>query len=514
VTNVSEYGASPDANGIQTLSFQAAINATFESGGGTILVPAGRYHIGTLSLRSNVTLHLESGAVLVGSADLTDYPLDFGGFTDAVGQRRGRCLICAVDARRVAISGRGVIDGNGGAFARDLDDRPFLLRFIRCSDVSVTDVSLRDAAAWVSHFMECERVALRGVTIRSRVNANNDGIDIDACRNVRISDCDIDTGDDAVCIKSTTGGPCRNVTVSQCLLKSDWAALKLGTESAGDFQNIIFSHCVIYDTTGGGLKVITTDGGRLENLLVTDLVMHRVSGPIFMQLGSRLRAYHGKPAAEKVGAMRNVTLRNIQADVWEEGEPLWGQSRRAGICITGLPDVPIEGLTLEDIRIHFPGGGTAREAARLEVPELPDHYPEFTIYAPLPAYGFYVRHARGATLRNIQLQTLLPDARPALVCDDIDDIAINDWSAAMPADGTMARARNCRKVNWPFQPVTAAPIGEWSGWGEPTPAASFSSLGSPDFASLVHRTEPGPGDRFRGQPSDPSTGAEIFQKVE
>ncbi len=433
----------------RTHAVQSAIDACSESGGGTVSIPAGRYRIGTIYLRSNVNLHLESGAVLEGSSHLEDYPAAIDGFTDAVGQRRSRCLIAAVNAERVSISGRGTIDGRGGTFPRDQDDRPFLLRFIGCRDVSVTDVTLRDSAAWVSHYMECDGVHVRGVTIRSRVNGNNDGIDIDACRNVRISDCDIDTGDDAICLKSTTGGACRNVIVSHCLLKSDWAALKLGTESVGDFQNIILTDCIIYDTHGGGLKLITTDGGRMEDVSVSNLIMHRVSGPIFIRLGNRLRSYRGAPP-KSVGSIRNMTLRGIRAQVWEEGFPLWGKTRRAGICITGVPEQPIDGLSIEDVHLTYPGGGTPEEANGLEVPELGDHYPEFTIFTPLPAYGFYVRHTRNLNFRHIRLEAVGNEARPSLAMDDVSNVTVSDWEAYVPPDGVRARLRNVRAIALPW----------------------------------------------------------------
>ena len=468
--DLSQYGVVAGTDALQTRAIQATIDVCAAAGGGTILVPAGVYRIGTLILRSNVTLHLESGAVLFGSPNLADYPSDVDGFVDAIGQRRSRCLICCVDAERVGISGRGVIDGNGAAFARDLDDRPFLIRFMGCRDVSVTDVTLRNAAAWVSHYMDCDTVQIRGVTIRSRANGNNDGIDIDACRNVRITDCDIDTGDDAICIKSTTGGACRNVTVSHCVLKSDWAALKLGTESAGDFQNIILSHCVIYDTTGGGLKLITTDGGRMENIMVSDLIMHQVSGPIFVRLGNRLRTYRDAGRRASVGAIRNITLRNIRADVWEAGEPLWGKNRRAGICITGVPGHPIENLTLENIHLTFPGGGTAQEAENLEVPELSEHYPEFTIFTPLPAWGFYVRHVNGMHFRSITLETRSPDARPSLVCDDVRNLTMDQYDAPPSPDRIAARFRNTQAARCGFTELTMpADVtgGTWEQWLQP-----------------------------------------------
>lgn len=445
--NIREFGAKGSGSVLETREIQAAIDACFAQGGGTVLVPAGTYQTSTLVMKDRVTLHLERGATIKGSDKLEDYPPVSGSFVDAVGQRRTRALLYAENAEGIAIEGYGTIDGSGGAFERDLQDRPFLLRFIACRNVVVRDVTLRDSAAWVSHYLNCENVHISGVTIRSHVNGNNDGIDIDSCTNVRVLGCDIDTGDDAVCLKSTSSKPCRNIVVSNCLLKSDWGALKIGTESAGDFQDIVISNCVIYDTKGGGLKIISMDGAHIENVMVSDIIMRRVSGPIFFRLGSRLRAYQAGEEPRTTGSLKNIMVRNIQADVWEEGFPLWGNARRAGICLTGVPNHPLENLVFDNIHVKFPGGGTPEEARRHDVPELEAHYPEFTIFVPLPAYGFYVRHAREVVLSNIRLETTLPDARPALFCDDVESLELNNWRAAAPPEGPEIRTRDTANLN-------------------------------------------------------------------
>lgn len=258
--SISEYGAVPGTQAVQTAAIQAALDACAANGGGTVLVPAGTYQIGTLRLESHVTLHLENGALLKGSSRMEDYPEVAGGFTDAVGQKRNRCLIYSNGSSRVAISGEGTIDGNGGAFEKDQDGRPFMVRFINCTDVRVTGVTLRDSPGWVSHYLACENVLIHGVTIYSHCNGNNDGIDIDSCRRVRVTACDIDTGDDAICIKATRASACENIVVTGCVLRSIWGALKLGTESAGDFRNIVFSDIVIRDTCG---RVEDSQHGRM-----------------------------------------------------------------------------------------------------------------------------------------------------------------------------------------------------------------------------------------------------------
>lgn len=426
MTNIAEHGAAPGLETIQTAAIQAAIDACAEAGGGTVLVPAGSYRTGTLHLRSHVTLHLENGALLIGSPRIEDYPEVTGGFTDAVGQKRNRCLICADGTTGVAITGQGTLDGNGGAFGRDEDGRPFMVRFINCKDVQVTGITLRDSPGWVSHYLGCENVLIHGVTIRSHTNSNNDGIDIDSCRRVRISSCDLDTGDDAICIKATRAASCENIVVTGCVIRSVWGALKLGTESAGDFRNIIFSDIIIRDTHGGGLKILSMDGCRLENIQANNIVMDRVSGPIFIRLGSRLRKYFADQPDRGTGILRNVSIRNVTMSVWEEGYLLFGKlPRKAGIIVTGIPGHCIEDLSFENIDVTFPGGSVEDET-RHQVPEQEGEYPEFPMFHPIPAWGFYLRHARNVRFRDVRLRTVAPDSRSPFFTDDVRQLRMND----------------------------------------------------------------------------------------
>ena len=424
--NLFDHGVIANSAAVQTAAIQAALDACAAAGGGTVLVPAGTYHTGTLRLRDRVTLHLENGAVLKGSAAIADYPEVVGSFVDAVGQKRSRCLIFAQDAVGVSLTGQGTIDGNGGAFGYAEDGRPFLLRMVDCRDVQVLGITLRDSPGWVSHYLGCENVLIQGVTLYSHANGNNDGIDIDSCRRVRIAACDLDCGDDAICIKATRATASENIVVTGCVIRSVWGALKLGTESAGDFRNIIISDCVIRDTCGGGLKIISMDGCRLENVQVNNIIMDNVSGPIFIRLGARLRRYHADQPERPVGVIRNISLRNITGTVWEEGYLLYGKlKRKAGIIITGVPGHPIEDLRLEGIRFTFPGGGSEADAAHHAVPEQPAEYPEFPSFHPIPAWGFYLRHIKGVSLRDVDLKLAGSDARPAIFTDDVSGLRLD-----------------------------------------------------------------------------------------
>lgn len=428
--NITSHGALAGADlAPQTAAIQAALDACAAQGGGTVLVPAGTYRIATLFLRSYVTLQLENGAMLLGSEQLEDYPDLSGGFTDAVGQKRGRCLIYAQGLTGVAITGQGTIDGSGSKYTHEQDNRPFLVRFVDCRDVQMTGVTLQNSPGWVSHYLGCENVLVQGVTIRSNVNGNNDGIDIDSCRRVRIAHCDIVTGDDAICIKSTRATSCENITVTGCVISSVWGALKLGTESAGDFRNIVISDCVIYDTHGGGLKIISMDGCRMENVLVSNIVMDRVSGPIFVRLGSRLRRYYADQPERPVGILRNVTIRNIVAHVWEEGYLLYGKyPRKAGIIITGIPGHCVEDLTLSEVKVVFPGGEQIDSATLPPVPEQEAEYPEFPMFHPNPAWGFYLRHVRNLSLRNVSISTVAPDTRTPIYVQDVAGLVTTDFT--------------------------------------------------------------------------------------
>lgn len=401
----------------QTQYIQNAVDAAAASGGGTVVVPAGVYEIGTLTLRSRVTLHLDNGAVLKGSPRISDYPEVEGGFTDAVGQKRNRCLIHAHGTTGTAITGQGTIDGNGAAFGYEEDGRPFMVRFINCRDVQVTGVTLKDSPGWVSHYLGCENVLIHGISIRSRTNGNNDGIDVDCCRRVRISDCDIDTGDDAICIKATRATPCEDIIVTGCRISSTWGALKLGTESAGDFRNILFSNIVIRDTEGGGIKLISMDGCKMENVVADNIIMDNVSGPVFIRLGSRLRRYFDDEPARPVGTIRGIVLRNIRIKVWEEGYPLYGKlPRKSGIIFTGIPGHPIDDITLENLKVEFPGGGEVSDAA---VPEQEEEYPEFPSFHPLPSWAIFVRHVRSLNMRACQITSREPDPRPSFFVEDV-----------------------------------------------------------------------------------------------
>ncbi len=408
-------------------SIQEAIDRCRASGGGRVVLEAGVYISGTIRLKSHVTLYLERGALLLGSDRIEDYPENETCFTDAVGHRRGKALLYAYDAEEIGIAGEGVIDGRGGVFGPEHPahlERPFLVRLCGCRQVRIQGICLRQSAAWGLHMQACTGVRVEGVQIINRCNANNDGIDIDSCSKVEISRCIIDSGDDALCLKTTSQNPCEEIHISDCVVTSDWAALKIGTESAGDFRGIEAERCIFYDVRGCGIKVVPVDGGTVSGLSIHDIEMRNCTGPIFFSTGRRLRDYYGEKRTSP-GQIRHVILKRIKAQVvsarggFYQGKP-WGNAKGC-VVFSGLEELPIEDLRIQDCEIELPGG--VYEAYDGPVPQMGEQYPEFHLFDPLPCWGLYLRHVRRLSLRNVRLTKRGEDVRPMRKEEDVTDVS-------------------------------------------------------------------------------------------
>ncbi|NOX54332.1 MAG: glycoside hydrolase family 28 protein, partial [Planctomycetes bacterium] len=457
VVDIRSFGAKPDGKTLCTEAIQAAIDRCAAAGGGTVYLPAGKWLSGTIFLKSRVTLRLASGCVLLGSTDPKHYPEIIPAVRSYTDRYVRQSLIAGEDLDDVAICGRGTIDGNGQAFRwKEWKNRPYLIRLVNCRDVRVEGVTLRNSAMWMQHYLACDRVRIRGITVWNHVTYNNDGLDIDGCHDVTISDCVMDTDDDALCLKSTLDRACENVTISNCVLSSHCNALKMGTESNGGFRNITITNCTVVSprytkSTYGrhrglaGIALEIVDGGTLDQVLISNIAIRGVTVPIFLRLGNRARPFKKDMPKPSVGSFRNVILSSIVAT----------GTGNIGCSITGIPGHPIENVTLRDINLGFEGGGTAEQADR-EIPEREAAYPESGMFGVLPAYGFYCRHVKGLRFENIRLRTEKPDQRHALVCDDVSDLVIDGLDTAGSSDArpvirlTDTRdvmIRGCRPVN-------------------------------------------------------------------
>lgn len=482
-----QFGAAADGATLDTVAFQRAVDAAHKAGGGLVRVGPGTYLIGTIELRSGVTLHLETGATLLGSPHVADY-------------RRGNwpALILARGQERVALTGDGVIDGQGKRVAedtlriyasghhvdffpglkpgekiftgigtdrdpwidphamqaagtlakrvapRDREDvatwrvdefvRPQLLEFWQCRDVRISGVTLKNAANWVQTYRECDDVVITGIRVVSTTYWNNDGLDIVNCRRVRIEDCDINAADDGICLKSDPspdGRWCEDIFIARCRIRSSASAFKLGTASHVGFRRVQAEDLEIYDTYRSAVALETVDGGLLEDITVRRVRARNTGNAVFLRIGQRNLS---KPP----GRLRNIELSDIEVEVPADrpdagydhaGPPLKVAANLIPSSIVGLPDRPVENVTLRNITITY-GGGARRDRAEVplsrldQMPERRSNYPEFSMFGELPAWGFFLRHADGVRFENVTLRLAAPDYRSALVADRVQGLTL------------------------------------------------------------------------------------------
>lgn len=505
IYNIRDFGAKGDGTTIDSAAINAAIDAASEAGGGTVWFPAGTYASYSVRMKSHITLYLDQGATLL-AAD----PSAEGGYDPAEPNVWGdehryqdfghshwkNSLIWGIGLKNVAIMGPGMIDGRGLVGAH---------RFLR-PDEQAAYAERREASGgqgeseWADYmsesregngdkaiaFKNCRNVTLRDITIfrgghfallatgvdnltidNVRVDSNRDGFDIDACRNVRISNCQVNTpNDDAIVLKSSYAlGEARateNVTITNCQVsgyaigslldgtfdRSVVAApdrdgptgrIKFGTESNGGFKNITITNCTFDRSRGLALEIV--DGGVLENVTISNLTMRDiVNAPIFLRLGNRARGPEGTP----VGKLCRVNISNII---------VYDADARYASQIVGLPGHPIEDVTLSNIHIVYRGGLTMEQVAAqpenlvnsfflrrgepeasgprepFEVPEQAAAYPEPSMFGLLPASGLYVRHAEGITVHNVKFEFMETDTRPVVVLEDVSDVEFAHFEA-------------------------------------------------------------------------------------
>jgi hypothetical protein len=416
-------GAKPDGKTVNTRAIQTSIDRCHAAGGGIVEFPPGDWVSGTLRLRSRVHLNLLPGASLLGSTDGADYPVQptpaYRSQKDPAGFR---ALIYAEGETTIGLFGAGTIDGRGAAFpfgGDDADGRPRLIQFVSCSDIRVVDLRLRDSGLWMQHYLNCDHVSLRGLRVWNHANRNNDMVDIDGCRNVTISDCVGDTDDDGITLKSTGPAPCENIVIANCILSSRCNAIKLGTESTGGFRNIAISNCIVKPSAAPdgiyghpeGISAVAleiVDGGTLDGVIISNLRVTGTRSPFFIRLANRARPFLPHLPKPNVGRLRNIMIQNVL--VSEAGD--------VGSSMTGLPSHPIENITFENVRIENRVAGVPQHAA-VEFPEKPEAYPEATMWGPLPAHGFYVRHTRNVRFDNVFVAAANGEVRPVFVSEDV-----------------------------------------------------------------------------------------------
>jgi len=449
--NLRDFGASGNANTVDTQFIQKAIDAAAEKSC-TLVIPSGMYLTGSLHLRSNIHIYLEPGAVILGSQKKEDYDpfeeLNFPNDADHETSFFHHSLLWGEDIENVFITGFGTINSNftkrGG---------PKALAFKRCKNIRIEGITIRNCPNYSISLLGCEQVTIDKVQI---LNGYADGIDPDSCQFVFISNCHIETVDDAIVPKSSFSlgyrRPCTDITVTNCYLSSRCNGFKLGTESGADFKRITFSNSVIRGLITAqkpgisGVSIESVDGSHIEGITVTGIVMDWVRSPIFIRLGNR-----GKDGATSPGSIKGVTINNIVAT----------RASNPNI-IAGIPNYPIENVLIQNVSCSFSGSNPLRPINE-PVPEEIDRYPEALMFGALPSYAFYIRHAKGVQLQNISWEASIPfwritthkykdinwdeqgnptnnfeKASPniAIWVEDVHDFVLSDWQERAVSDNT------------------------------------------------------------------------------
>lgn len=431
VFNIVKYGAVDDGKFLNTNIIQRAIDECSIIGG-KVVIPPGKFLTGSLNLKSNVTIELLKGAILLGSTNLTDYEEHIPVLKSYNDVFLRHSLFYAERVENISIIGEGIIDGQGAAFVRNTKEkperymnRPFIIRFVECKNVNIEGIQMRNSAMWMQQYLACEYLTIRGIKVYNHANYNNDMIDIDGCKNVIISDCFGDTDDDGITLKSTSERITENVTITNCIISSHCNAIKLGTESIGGFKNITISNIVvkpsesktkIYGHHAGisGITLGLVDGGSLDGVVINNIKIDGPQIPIYMRLGNRGRTIRTGMEKPDVGVFQNVKISNIIAT----------NTGQYGCSISGIPNYPIKNVSLSNISIQFKGGFT--EEIKLDVPELEEHYPESTMFGNLPSYGFFIRHVEGISIENIHLGLEEKDLRYAIIIDDVNKLKMKN----------------------------------------------------------------------------------------
>jgi polygalacturonase len=453
--NVRNFGAVGDGKNLDSPAINHAIETAATAGGGTVLIPAGIYLSGSIHLQSNIHLLIDAGATILGAPqslhayDATE-PFTLGGYQDG-----GHCffhnsLIWGENLTNVSITGKGMING-GGLVQSDsildemcgfnhwqtpqtnffppvrLGNKAIALKL--CKNVLIRDVTIFHGGHFAILVTGCDNLTVDNVTL----DTDRDGMDIDCCRNTMVSNCRVNSpNDDGICPKSTYAlGETRlteNLTIVNCQVsgfaegtlldgtmkpsKSHTGRIKFGTESSGGFRNCTVTNCTFRSCRGLALEEV--DGGIMENITINNLTMKDVPDyAIYITSGKRNRT----PGLTTNSRIKNIFISDVIAD---------GVGRMSGIQIMGLPEEPLEGVRLENIRLTSKGGGTVKDAA-INPRELGTGYPEPSQLGTLPAYGVYARHVKGLKLANISVNFIANDSRPAAFFADVQGLEIDNF---------------------------------------------------------------------------------------
>jgi polygalacturonase len=488
IFNVRSFGAMGDGKTLDSPAINQAIEACGEAGGGMVYLPAGIYLSGSIRLTNNMNLYIGAGATILGAPQTVNAydptePWEVMAYQDGGHTYFHNSLIWGEGLTNVSITGPGMINGGGlvwldpalnrlSGYSRwsptnrnatrinltnsaplRLGNKAVALKL--CRNIIMRDFTIFHGGHFAVLATGCDGMTVDNVTM----DTDRDGIDIDCCRNCVVSNCRINSPtDDALCPKSSfalgTNVITENLTIVNCQVsgfvegtlldgtmkpaRNGNGRIKFGTEANGGFRNVTVANCTFRSCQGLALEEV--DGGIMENIAINNLTMMDVRDyPIYITLGNRNRG----PGVTNASRGRNILISNVVAS---------GIDRMSGIQITGIPEQPLEGIRLENIRLIFNGGGTRQNALR-DPPELGPRYPEPSVVGVMPAYGLFARHVRDLELANIHVSFDSTDLRPAMVCSDVDGLEIDNFKASVAEGVAAARFDGVRRFVLRNSPV-------------------------------------------------------------
>ncbi|TRX48705.1 glycoside hydrolase family 28 protein [Fulvivirga sp. M361] len=455
---VTDFGAVADGKTLNTEAIQNAIDAAHKLKGGIVVFTEGKFLSGSLVLKSDVRLLFEKGSVLLGSTHPGHYrrlEIKNALTSPKTDDNSKLALLVAYNANNISITGKGTIDGQGRQLALNIDSlhhtgividpnygtrpselmRPKIINFWECKNVIVSGITIKNSSNWVQTYELCENVTVKNIVVKSRAYWNNDGLNITDSKHVKISNCDINSADDGITLKSYYPGRFNDdVRISNCTIRSSASAVKFGTASVGGFKDIVIDSISVFDTFRSAIAIETVDGGFIENVAVSNIYAENTGNAIFVRLGHR--------SGDTPGTIKGLSFKNIKAQIPFGRPDIDYDLRGPEVCyfhnqfpasIAGIPGSDVKGISLENIEITYPGRASKGMAYiplwRLDdVPEKIESYPEYTMFGELPSWGFFIRHVKGISLKNVKLNLQDTDFRPAFVFDDVKDLTIEQLS--------------------------------------------------------------------------------------
>lgn len=454
--NVEEFGAIADGKTLCTKAVQKAVDYCHTQGGGIVRFDRGRYVLSTIYLKSNVHIEISENVEILGSLNFYDYAsqekIDYPIYQDASHTYFDLSMFVGRDCENISITGKGKIDmrsvwDEDGVRGKEIVHRgPKCIALKECQNVEISGIEIVNVTDLAVYFAGCQNVDVHGLKMRVYI----DGVSPDNSKNVRIYECDIEAGDDAIVFKSSYTlnrlDICKDIKVWNCRLKSRCNAIKFGTETNGGFEDIHIENIKIKETRITGISIESVDGAVIDGITIKNVTMQNVNAPLFIHLGKRMRG----PEGREIGRIRNITLENITAEgPYEEYEIVpWNYSsykrgdirqnpKTFGIAesfdgrnqtdewqmtsnICGLREYPLQNITLKNIHLKLDGGIV--EYSR-NVPEDAQDYPEVYVYGRiLPAKGIYFRHIEGLTLEDVTVETYRADQREDFVFEQVSGL--------------------------------------------------------------------------------------------